>query len=63
MDRQSLSLVLAKVSPSVRQELDRRARQRGVSVQDVMLDEMLEVAGPMKDQLYAMRRERTLRAV
>jgi len=63
VNRQSLPLVLAMLSPGTRQELDRRARQRGVSVQDVMLDEMLEVAGPMKDQLYAMRRERTLRAV
>jgi hypothetical protein len=56
-------MVLAQLSPSVRQELGRRAKQRGVSVSDVMLDEMLEGVGPLKDQLYAMRREKTLRAV
>jgi len=63
VNRQSLPLVLAMLSPDTRQELNRRANQQGVSVHDVMLDEMLEVAGPMKDQLYALRRERTLRAV
>ena len=63
MNRQCLPMVLAQLSPSVRQELGRRAKQRGVSVSDVMLDEMLEGVGPLKDQLYAMRREKTLRAV
>tara|TARA_R110000765_G_scaffold58936_8_gene115014 strand:+ start:1605 stop:1796 length:192 start_codon:yes stop_codon:yes gene_type:complete len=63
VNRQHLPQVLAQLSPSVRQELSRRANRQGVSVADVMLDEMLEGVGPMKDQLYAMRRERTLRAV
>lgn len=63
MNRQCLPMVLAQLSPGVRQELGRRAKQRGVSVTDVMLDEMLEEVGPLKDQLYAMRRERTLRVV
>lgn len=63
MNRQHLPQVLAQLSPGVRQELSRRAKRQGVSVADVMLDEMLEGVGPMKDQLYAMRRERTLRAV
>jgi hypothetical protein len=51
------------MSPQHQAVVEQEAAQRGVAVEDVMLDHAIAIAGPLKDQLYAMRRERTLRAV
>ncbi|BCB62197.1 hypothetical protein HaloA020_28980 [Halomonas sp. A020] len=63
MNRAALSRTYRRLSPQHKAVVEQEAAQRGVAVEDVMLDHAIAIAGPLKDQLYAMRRERTLRAV
>ncbi|MFG6159654.1 hypothetical protein ACGTNG_12680 [Halomonas sp. 1390] len=51
------------VGPQTRQALEQEAVRQGTSVEQVFLDEMIEAAGPLKDQLYSLKRRRTMRVV
>lgn len=63
MNQRVLKKSLAMISPRTRQALEHAAARRGASVEDVFLDEMIEAAGPLRDQLFALRRRERLRAV
>lgn len=63
MNRAVLNRTYQRMTPTHQAVVTQEAAQRGVTVEDVMLDHAIAIAGPLKDQLYAMRREKTLRAV
>jgi hypothetical protein len=51
------------MTPQHQEVVAQEASRRGVAVEDVMLDHAIAIAGPLKDQLYSLRRKKTLRAV
>ncbi|MDQ7731598.1 hypothetical protein QT231_02740 [Halomonas sp. SpR1] len=63
MNRAVLTRAYRLMPPEHQAFVSQQAKQQGVAVEDVMLDHAIAIAGPLKDQLYAMRRERRLRAV
>ncbi|MCD6006875.1 hypothetical protein [Halomonas sp. IOP_31] len=63
MDRSALSRTFRRMTPRGQMYVRQMAEAQGVSVEDVVLDEMLGVAGPLKDQLYSLKRKSALRAV
>lgn len=63
MNRRVLKKSLAMVGPQTRQVLEQEACRQGTSIEQVFLDQVIEAAGPLKDQLYSLKRQHTLRAV
>ncbi|MGM0858634.1 MAG: hypothetical protein ACQEW0_16365 [Pseudomonadota bacterium] len=63
MNRAFLNRTYQRMAPNHQEVVAQEAVERGVTVEDVMLDHAIAIAGPLKDQLYAMRRKTTLRAV
>lgn len=63
MNRAALTRTYQRMTPTHRAVVDQEAGRRGVAVEDVMLDHAIAIAGPLQNQLYAMRRENRLRVV
>lgn len=63
MNRAALTRTYRRMTPQHQDVVTQEARQRGVAVEDVMLDHAIAIAGPLKDQLYSLRRKKALRTV
>ncbi|MGP8291778.1 hypothetical protein ACT3OH_16055 [Vreelandella zhanjiangensis] len=63
MNRAALTRTYQRMPLEHQAFVSQQAKQQGVAVEDVMLDHAIAIAGPLKDQLYSLRRKQTLRAV
>ncbi|MGS2743579.1 hypothetical protein ACU6TU_08280 [Halomonas sp. LS-001] len=63
MNRAALTRTYRRMTPQHQAVVEEEASRRGVAVEDVMLDHAIAIAGPLKEQLYSLRRKQTLRAV
>lgn len=63
MNRAALTRTYRRMSLEHQAFVSQQAKQKGVAVEDVMLDHAIAIAGPLKDQLYSLRRKQMLRAV
>ncbi|WP_043530433.1 hypothetical protein [Litchfieldella xinjiangensis] len=54
IDQSVVQGALARMRPSLRQEAEERAKRRGVTAADIVMEQCL---GQLEDQLYALRKK------
>ncbi|MGM0783868.1 MAG: hypothetical protein ACQEUM_07135 [Pseudomonadota bacterium] len=63
IDNALVAMAAESLSPEARRRAEVEAKRLGITVSDVILEKNLEVTGALRDQLYALRHQKTLTVV